>query len=174
MKKVILAAALVLSNSLFAHAAGTAKVTMRSLMPAGDTMGGSVTLTDTSGGLSIMVDIPTLPAGEHGFHVHQNGDCGPGDDKGKIKPGFAAGPHFDPGKSGHHLGPAGGGHKGDIPKLVIADRNVSSSPLLAPQLKLADIRGRSLIIHEGGDNYSDNPENGGGAGRLMCGVIPNL
>jgi Cu-Zn family superoxide dismutase len=42
----------------------------------------------------------------------------------------------------------------------------------APQLKLADVRGRSLMIHEGGDNYSDTPENGGGAGRIACGVVP--
>jgi superoxide dismutase, Cu-Zn family len=28
------------------------------------------------------------------------------------------------------------------------------------------------MIHEGGDNYTDNPENGGGAGRIACGVVP--
>ena len=39
-------------------------------------------------------------------------------------------------------------------------------------VKLAEIAGRSLMIHEGGDNYSDNPENGGGKGRIACGVIP--
>lgn len=155
-----------------ASAADTATVEMRSLMPSGDPAAGIVTLTDTSSGLSMTVDVPKLSPGEHGFHVHQNGDCGPGDDKGKIKPGFAAGPHFDPAKSGHHLGPTGSGHAGDLPKLVIADGKSSATPLIAPKLKLADIRGRSLMIHEGGDNYSDNPENGGGAGRLMCGVIP--
>jgi Cu/Zn superoxide dismutase len=30
----------------------------------------------------------------------------------------------------------------------------------------------AAVIHEGGDNYSDNPENGGGKGRVACGVIP--
>jgi Cu-Zn family superoxide dismutase len=42
----------------------------------------------------------------------------------------------------------------------------------APRLKLSDIQGRALVIHEGGDNYSDTPENGGGKGRIACGVIP--
>ena len=28
------------------------------------------------------------------------------------------------------------------------------------------------MIHEGGDNYTDQPENGGGKGRIACGVIP--
>ena len=39
-------------------------------------------------------------------------------------------------------------------------------------VKLADFSGRSLMIHEGGDNYSDQPENGGGKSRIACGVIP--
>ena len=44
--------------------------------------------------------------------------------------------------------------------------------MTAPRLKMADVRGRALMIHEGGDNYSDNPENGGGKGRVACGVVP--
>ena len=39
-------------------------------------------------------------------------------------------------------------------------------------VKLSDLRGRALVIHEGGDNYTDNPENGGGKGRIACGVVP--
>ena len=42
----------------------------------------------------------------------------------------------------------------------------------AEHLTLADVRGRSLIIHEGGDNYTDTPENGGGKARIACGVVP--
>jgi Cu-Zn family superoxide dismutase len=45
-------------------------------------------------------------------------------------------------------------------------------PLLAPRLKLADIKGRSLMIHAGGDNYSDTPAPlGGGGARAACGVV---
>ena len=44
--------------------------------------------------------------------------------------------------------------------------------MTAPNLKLSDIAGRALVIHEGGDNYSDQPENGGAKGRIACGVIP--
>lgn len=29
-----------------------------------------------------------------------------------------------------------------------------------------------LMIHKGGDTYSDIPENGGGKGRVACGLIP--
>jgi Cu-Zn family superoxide dismutase len=45
-------------------------------------------------------------------------------------------------------------------------------PVLAPRLKVADIKGRSLMIHAGGDNYSDLPVKlGGGGARIACGVI---
>jgi Cu-Zn family superoxide dismutase len=44
--------------------------------------------------------------------------------------------------------------------------------LVAPRLKLADVTNRAVIIHEGGDNYSDKPKPlGGGAGRIACGII---
>ena len=40
-------------------------------------------------------------------------------------------------------------------------------------LKLEDVAGRALVIHEGGDNYSDTPKPlGGGGVRMACGVIP--
>ena len=66
-------------------------------------------------------------------------------------------------------GPDGTGHLGDLPKLVVtADGKIS---VVAPHLKLADVKSRALVIHEGGDNYSDTPELGGGGKRIACGVI---
>ena len=49
----------------------------------------------------------------------------------------------------------------------------SSNPVLAPRLKtIAQIKGRALMIHAGGDNHSDMPTPlGGGGERLLCGVI---
>jgi superoxide dismutase, Cu-Zn family len=70
-----------------------------------------------------------------------------------------------------HKGPKGGGHKGDLPVLNASEKGISQT-VTAPQLKLADVRGRALMIHEGGDTYTDTPENGGGAGRIGCGVVP--
>jgi len=44
--------------------------------------------------------------------------------------------------------------------------------LLAPRLQLTDLAGRSLMIHAGGDNYSDTPAAlGGGGPRAACGVV---
>jgi len=41
-----------------------------------------------------------------------------------------------------------------------------------PHLTLEEIKGRSVVIHEFGDNYADNPRPmGGGGKRIACGVI---
>ena len=46
-------------------------------------------------------------------------------------------------------------------------------PVLAPKIKkLKEIKGKSLMIHVGGDNHSDHPAPlGGGGARIVCGVI---
>lgn len=76
-------------------------------------------------------------------------------------------------KTGKHHGPhAQGGHKGDLPPLVVNPDGTATLPVIAPHLKLRDLSGKALMIHAGGDNYSDQPAPlGGGGGRIACGVI---
>ena len=133
---------------------------------------GTIVVSEGKGGVSFKVSVTGLPKTERGFHVHEKGDCGPAMKDGKMTAGEAAGPHFDPEAKKSHKGPKGAGHKGDLPLLKGTEKGISQT-VTAPRLKLADVQGRALVIHEGGDNYSDNPENGGGKGRVACGVIPN-
>ena len=94
------------------------------------------------------------------------------DQDGKAVPALGAGGHFDPGKTGKHLGPYGDGHLGDLPPLFADAAGRSTLPVLAPRLKTADVKGRSLMVHAGGDNYADQPEPlGGGGPRIACGVV---
>ncbi len=132
---------------------------------------GTVAISEAKGGVAFKVAVTGLPKGQRGFHVHEKGDCGPAMKDGKMTAGIAAGGHYDPEAKKSHKGPKGAGHKGDLPLLDTTDRGISQT-VTAPRLKLADVRGRALVIHEGGDNYSDQPENGGGAGRVACGVVP--
>jgi Cu-Zn family superoxide dismutase len=132
---------------------------------------GTAILTETDGGVSMKISVSGVADGEHGFHVHEKGDCGPGVKDGKKLAGFAAGGHFDPHTTKSHKGPGGGGHAGDLPKLMASGGKIDQTATVEG-IKLADIAGRALMIHEGGDNYSDTPENGGGKGRIACGVIP--
>lgn len=132
---------------------------------------GTVAAEDGPYGLVLTPALRGLPPGVHGFHVHQNPDCGAGEKDGKKIAGLAAGGHLDPADTGRHAGPYGQGHLGDLPVLIVGEDGSSTLPLLAPRLKAGDLKGRSLMIHAGGDNYSDQPEKlGGGGPRIACGV----
>jgi Cu-Zn family superoxide dismutase len=133
---------------------------------------GTITIKQTADGLELETKLKGLTPGEHGFHLHENGSCAPADKEGKATAGQAAGGHFDPAATKAHKGPGGGGHKGDLPKLVIDAKGESNAKLQVAGLKLEDVKGKSLMIHEGGDNYSDTPKPlGGGGARVACGVV---
>ena len=126
---------------------------------------GTVTVEEEpGGGVRFTPDLDgILPAGGHGFHLHENPNCGDG--------GLAAGGHYDPENTGVHAGPYGDGHLGALPRLESDDGRVTAA-VVAPRLTIDDVFGRALVIHEGGDNYSDVPlPNGGGGPRMACGVI---
>jgi superoxide dismutase, Cu-Zn family len=134
---------------------------------------GTLVLADSKTGLSIKPKLVSLPPGEHGFHVHVNPDCGPGNGpNGQPAAGMAAGGHFDPANTGKHLGPAGDGHKGDMPILIVDAKGKATKTVTVPHLTLAAVEGRSIMIHSGGDNYLDQPAPlGGGGARIACGVV---
>ena len=133
---------------------------------------GLVKLSDTEKGLAIDPDLGELSPGPHGFHVHQNPSCEAAEKDGSKVAGLAAGGHYDPHGAGAHAGPEGKGHAGDLPALDVNENGEAVRLAYAPHLKLSDIRGRALIIHAGGDNYSDNPKPlGGGGARIACGII---
>lgn len=131
---------------------------------------GTITIKDSKYGLILIPQLSKLPPGIHGFHIHENPDCSSMITD-KPMAASAAGDHYDPLKTGKHEGPYGQGHLGDLPVLYVDKDGKASLPVLAPRLKVSDIKGRSLMIHTGGDNYSDIPEKlGGGGGRIACGV----
>ena len=133
---------------------------------------GAVKAADSPFGLLLTPQLSDLTPGLHGFHVHQHPDCGATVPGGKPAAAMAAGGHLDPLKTDAHEGPYGKGHLGDLPALYVGIDGKASLPVLAPRLKVADIRGGSLMIHAGGDNYSDSPAKlGGGGARIACGVI---
>jgi Cu-Zn family superoxide dismutase len=164
-----LAALLVASTGLALAQQETVDINRISKDGVGDKIG-TVVVSEAKEGTSFKISVKGLPAAQRGFHVHEKGDCGPGMKDGKMEAGIAAGEHYDPEGHKSHQGPKGKGHKGDLPLLKGTASGIEQT-VVASRLKLADIKGRSMVIHEGGDNYSDNPENGGGKGRVACGVI---
>lgn len=133
---------------------------------------GQVTITESKYGLVFTPNLKGLPAGLHGFHLHQNPSCDPKEKEGKMVSALAAGGHYDPNESKRHDTPWGDGHLGDLPALFVDADGNATQPVLAPRLKTADLAGRSLMVHAGGDNHSDHPASlGGGGARLVCGII---
>ncbi len=134
---------------------------------------GEVRITESDYGLVFTPALQDLQPGLHGFHVHENPSCEPKEQDGKSTPAGAAGGHLDPNKTRSHGAPWGDGHLGDLPALQVDAQGRADQPVLAPRLKLSDVRGRALMVHAGGDNYADQPRPlGGGGGRVACGVIP--
>ena len=132
---------------------------------------GTLQLFDSAEGLVIQTNLKNLPAGPHGFHVHENGSCAPALKDGKAGAALAAGGHLNPHNAPNHGTPLTG-HLGDLPILLVANDGTAKVSLVAPRLKLADVKGHAIMIHAGGDNFSDTPKPlGGGGDRIACGVI---
>ena len=125
---------------------------------------GMVELEDTRYGLLITPHIRGLKPGLHGFHVHESHSC--------AHFGEAAGEHYDPKHTGHHLGPYNsGGHLGDLPALYVNPQGQAELSILAPRVTVKELKGHALMIHAGGDNYGDDPINGGAGKRIACGRV---
>jgi superoxide dismutase, Cu-Zn family len=134
---------------------------------------GTIRAEDTAYGLLLTPSLKGLAPGIHGFHVHEHATCECAEKDGKRVAGLAAGNHYDPDNTGKHLGPYNdAGHRGDLPPLYIAADGSATVPVLAPRLNVKDLKGRSLMIHAGGDNFSDEPAPlGGGGERVACGIV---
>nr|WP_294508341.1 superoxide dismutase [Cu-Zn] SodC [uncultured Rhodopila sp.] len=169
----------ILSAILLAAFAGPARaadtvVTIHKATPegTGDSLG-TIAIADSAAGATFKLDLHGLPPGPHGFHVHENGSCDPAVSGGNHVAAGAAGGHMDPDHTGKHAGPDGQGHLGDLPVLDVAADGTATQTLTAPHIKsAAALKGHALMIHAGGDNYSDTPAPlGGGGGRFGCGVV---
>ena len=170
---------LVIASFAAALAAGCA--TMRDMMPAssqptasaslapttGNTARGTVTFTPDGDEVRVRANVSGLkPNAEHGFHVHEKGDCSSGD-------GMSAGGHYNPAGKPH--GPQSSEHHaGDMPSLR-ADANGNASASF--ELKgvsvgggSADLVGKGLIVHRDPDDYRTQPTGNAGP-RIACAVI---
>lgn len=139
---------------------------------------GTITLKDGHHGMMVIPQLRDLPPGNHAFHIHENPDCGPGVKDGKKVAGLRAGGHFDPTGKGHGMkhgghGKSHGTHSkphGDLPQLIAAADGTATQSVMSDNLKVAQVRGRAILIHRYGENDPGKPK--GGGPRYACGVIP--
>ncbi|HEX5056217.1 MAG TPA: superoxide dismutase [Cu-Zn] SodC [Gammaproteobacteria bacterium] len=174
MKNALLSPALFFAAfgiSLTVHADYTVQMNLVDADGVGKSIG-QVTVSEAGQGTLFTPSLSDLPPGMHGFHVHAKPSCEPAEKSGAMEPAEGAGSHYEADKNPKHAGPSGDGHRGDLPVLAVASDGTATQPVLAPRLKLNELAGKSLMIHAGGDNYSDKPHpSGGGGKRIACGII---
>ena len=135
----------------------------------GSTAAGTLAFAIVDGGIRVTGEVTGLaPGSEHGFHVHENGDCSAPD-------GTSAGGHFNPATTDHGRVGHGTHHAGDSDNIVANDQGVAAVDTLLQGATLGDgepteIIGRGVIVHADPDDYATQPTGNAGA-RLACGVI---
>lgn len=134
---------------------------------SGSKVAGKAVLTETEGGVHIVLSLEGLDPGEHGAHVHEKGDCSAPD-------GASAGGHFNPQSKDHGLPGAEKRHLGDLGNIVAGKDGKASLDITAPGANLKDgdaasFVGRSIIVHAKKDDGGQPTGNAGG--RVGCGVI---
>jgi Cu-Zn family superoxide dismutase len=118
------------------------------------------------GGVKVVAEVTGLTPGDHGFHIHEFGDCGDAEAKN-------AGGHFNPGGHDHGGPDAEARHKGDLGNMTADATGKAHYERVDKHLKLGGentIIGRSVIVHEKMDDLKTQPTGNAGA-RVACGVI---
>ncbi|MBP1621634.1 MAG: superoxide dismutase family protein [Acidobacteria bacterium] len=145
----------------------TARATAGLEPTKGNRATGTVTFVERMGKVHVSAEVSGLaPNQEHGFHVHEKGDCSSGD-------GMSAGGHFNPDGKPH--GPqTGPHHAGDMPSLKADANGVAKASFVLDDVTVVagakSVVGRGLIVHKDPDDYKTQPTGNAGA-RLACAVI---
>src|SRR5262245_23254914 len=132
----------------------------------GNTVAGRVEFTAVRDGVRVVADLTGLSAGDHGFHIHEKGDCSAPD-------GTSAGGHFNPGSKPHGAPGAAEHHAGDLGNIAADAGGKAHLDQIFPFLTLSGadtIVGRGLIVHAAADDLKTQPT-GNAGGRQACGVI---
>lgn len=127
---------------------------------------GVVTFTNVAGVYEIEAVLTGLQPGEHGFHIHEYGDCSAPD-------ATSAGGHFNPDDSMHGSPDDAVRHVGDLGN-VVAD-STGEARLEASDMHISfrgehSIIGRAVVLHAGADDFTSQPSGAAGP-RVACGVI---
>ena len=169
MKKISItvAAAMVLIAGCATPSAGP-KATAVLMPTTGNAVKGQVQFVQMGTKVLVSGEIMGLkPNAEHGFHLHDKGDCSSGD-------GMSTGGHFNPEGVAHGAHNHSVHHAGDLPSLK-ADANGTArfsfeTTTLAVGSGKTDVIGHGVIVHRDPDDYTTQPTGNSGP-RLACGVV---
>jgi len=133
----------------------------------GNATAGTVNFTQKGDKVQVSARISGLAPGNHGFHIHEKGDCSSGD-------GLSAGGHFNPASQPHAHPASTARHAGDMPMLVAGSDGIATLNVDLDVITIGngqnDIVGKGLIVHKDPDDFKTQPTGNAGA-RVACSVI---
>jgi Cu-Zn family superoxide dismutase len=162
-----LTAAALLAGCASMQATGPAAVAK--LEPTkGNTATGTVTFTQVGDKVRVEASLSGLkPNAEHGFHIHDKGDCSSGD-------GMSTGGHFNPLGKPHGMHTGMERHAGDLPAVQSDAYGNAQLTAMMDVITVTpgatSIVGRGMIVHRDPDDYKTQPTGNAGP-RIACGVI---
>ena len=128
---------------------------------------GTVEFKEVDDGVEVTANLEGLKPGNHGFHIHEKGDCSAPD-------AASAGGHFNPSKHKHGAPDAAEHHEGDLGNLTADKSGKATTTLTMKGITLGEgdtsIVGKGFIIHEKADDMKTQPT-GNAGDRVGCGVI---
>jgi Cu-Zn family superoxide dismutase len=128
---------------------------------------GTVEFKEVDGGVEVTANLEGLKKGDHGFHIHEKGDCSAPDAK-------SAGGHFNPSNHKHGAPDADEHHEGDLGNITADKDGKATKTFTMKGISLGDgdtsIVGKGFIIHDKKDDMKTQPT-GNAGDRIGCGVI---
>ena len=150
----------------------TKKVTVQLEPKSNSKASGNVVFTETDGKVKMVAVVGGLPEGQHAIHIHENADC-------SAEDGSSAGGHWNPTAQPHgkwNMNSDTGYHKGDIGNFVASPTGNGTITKITDKWCIGcgdpnkDILGKSVIVHEGADDFTSQPSGAAGS-RVSCGGI---
>jgi len=133
----------------------------------GNEASGVITFSREGEDVRVIATISGLdPESQHGFHIHEYGDCSASD-------GTSAGGHYDPYGMPHGAPTDSERHIGDMGNITTDGDGVGTLEYVDSHIELDgmySILGRGVIVHAGEDDLQTQPT-GDAGGRLGCGTI---
>ena len=131
---------------------------------------GEVMFVEKDGQVTMTAKMTGLSEGTHAIHIHESSDCSAAD-------GASAGGHWNPTAQPHgKWGDEAGFHKGDIGNFEVKADGLGEISMTTDQWCIGcgdpakDIMGKSIIVHQGQDDFVSQPS-GAAGGRISCGGI---
>ena len=168
MKQTLKLAACALLMSSCATTAPDGPSATAVMRPAsGSQAHGTVKFTQVGTRVRVDAELAALTPGQHGFHLHEKGDCSAPD-------AASAGAHFNPAGKKHGAPDSKERHAGDLGNLSANEYGKATVTLMVDGISVgkgADgVIGLGVIVHADADDLKTDPT-GNSGGRIACGVI---